>query len=61
MSEYVTLMGAEEVSKAGYVMRDAAAKMQMAVFNLDVALEQQRRFMDDWLQRLENALKESAK
>ena len=30
MSEYIYLMGSEDVEKAGYVMRDAAAEMTRA-------------------------------
>jgi hypothetical protein len=56
MSDYMTLMGSEEVSRAGYVMRDAASSMNSAVGNLSEVLDRQQRFMDDWLQRFEMAV-----
>jgi acyl-CoA thioesterase len=51
------LVGAEEVSRAASRMQDAAEKMTQAAASLDHSLEMQRRFMDDWLNRLADALK----
>ncbi len=56
MAEYVNLMGSEDVSRAGYVMRDAAQTMSQAVSSLAYTLELHQRFMDDWLSRFEAAL-----
>lgn len=56
MTEHITLMGAEQVETAGYAMKQAASEMNRAVSSLDGVFEQQRRFMDDWLQRLEQIL-----
>ncbi len=56
MADYVTLMGAEQVSSAGYTMRDAAHEMQRAAGSLDYSLQAHQRFMDDWLQRFQGAL-----
>lgn len=56
MSNYVTLMGAEEVSRAGSRMQDAASTMQGAASNIAYALEQHQRFLDDWLARLNDTL-----
>jgi hypothetical protein len=56
MSNYVTLVGAEEVSRAGARMQDAAASMVGASGDLAYALEQHQRFLDDWLDRLSATL-----
>lgn len=56
MSEYVTLLGAEDVRHAGNAMRSAADDMRNAASTIDTALFQQRQFMDDWLQRFEAAI-----
>lgn len=53
MADYVTLMGAEDVSKAGTAMRSVAQDISNSVSNLDVILMQNRVFMDDWLARFE--------
>lgn len=58
MADYITLMGAEDVSRAGYSMRDAASTMQSAASNLASALEQHQRFLDDWLNRLDGTLQD---
>jgi len=56
MSNYVTLVGAEEVSRAGSNMRDAASTMSSAASNLDDVMSRHQRFMDDWLIRFEDAV-----
>lgn len=53
MAEYMHLVGAEEVSRAGHNMSSAAEQMQRAANNIEYAMLQQQRFMDDWLMRLE--------
>lgn len=53
MSQYVTLMGAEEVSRAASNMREAAAEMNRAASSFDHAADRQRMNMDDWLVRFE--------
>lgn len=60
MADYVTLLGAEQVSSAGHTMREAAREMQAAANSTEWALEQHRRFMDDWLSRFEAALEKHA-
>lgn len=52
MSQYVNLVGTEEVSRAGYVMRDAASEMQRAAstihesnYQLIQALQEHQRVM----------------
>lgn len=56
MADYVTLLGAEDVSRAGYAMRDAAQRMNEASSSIAWSLEQHQRFMDDWLVRLNDTL-----
>ncbi len=56
MADYVTLMGAEEVSRAASRMQDAASSMNGAASNLAYAFEQHQRFLDDWLTRLDGTL-----
>lgn len=56
MSNYVTLLGAEEVSRASGGMQTAAANMNSAASYLDDVLLRHQRFMDDWLIRFEEVL-----
>lgn len=56
MSQYVTLLGAEEVSRAASRMQSAADAMSSAVSSLDSILERHQRFLDDWLIRLDGTL-----
>jgi hypothetical protein len=60
MSDYVTLMGAEQVANAGYQMRDAASNMNSAASTIGHALERHQWFLDDWLMRFERALEAHA-
>jgi hypothetical protein len=53
MTEFVHLIGADEVSRAAYTMRDAAHEMKSAAGTIDEALRHHRQFMDDWLARFE--------
>ena len=56
MSEYMHLIGAEQVQTAANTMREAAHDMQNAASTMDFSLQQHRNLMDDWLQRLEQVL-----
>ncbi len=58
MSEYITLIGAEGVEKAGYAMRSAAEDMNRAASNMQEVFMQHQRFLTDWLQTLEQVLTE---
>ena len=62
MSEYVTLLGAEDVSRAGYAMRDAATQISNAASLIDDALQRHATEMRDMLEahaeRIEAATKE---
>lgn len=53
MAEYMHLVGAEDVRSAANTMSSAASEMNSAARSIDWTMEQQRRFMDDWLQRFE--------
>jgi len=56
--EYVTLMGAEDVSRAGGRMAGAAEEMLRAANLMSESNDQQRRFMDDWLDRFRQTLED---
>lgn len=56
MAEYITLLGAEQVKNAASQMEHAAQAMRNAASEFDSALERHRRFLDDWLMRLEDVL-----
>jgi len=56
MSEYMHLVGTEQVQSAGVSMRGAAEEMNRAAMQIDATMERHQRFMDDWLQRLEQVL-----
>ena len=53
MSDYMTLMGAEDVRQAGGAMREAASEMQRAASSMDYSLEQHARRMGEWMDRFE--------
>jgi hypothetical protein len=56
MTEYCHLVGADDVSRAGYVMRDAAAEMNKAagLFNESITFHLNNR-MEEWVARIEAA------
>lgn len=56
MSQYITLLGAEEVSSAASRMTSAAQQMNSAAASIAWSLEQHQRFMDDWLVRMQDTL-----
>jgi hypothetical protein len=58
MSEYITLLGAEDVSRAGHNMQSAADTMNRAFGNFDESLRAHQRFMEEWLQTFERILSE---
>lgn len=57
MSEYITLLGSEQVQRAAHSMQNAAGEMQQAVSNFEDCLHRHRLFMDDWLERLGEVMK----
>ena len=56
MSNYITLLGAEQVQNAAYSIKEAANTMTRAADCIDGALQRNRIFLDEWLQRLEAIL-----
>lgn len=52
----VHLVGAEDVRSAGQSMRHAAEDMRSAANTISEAMDQQRRFMDEWMTRFEVAM-----
>ena len=53
----MTLLGSEDVARASYTMREAAADMCRAASNIEEAVRQQRINNDVFLDRLEDILK----
>ena len=58
MAEYITLMGAENVSRAASQMRSAADTMGAAANNMADVLDRHQRFMTNWLQELDGILRD---
>ena len=56
MTEFIHLMGAEQVQSAASSIRSSAEKMQSAAASMDDSLFRHRQFMDDWISRLEIAI-----
>ena len=52
MTEYVHLIGAEDVLKAGASMREAAQEMQRAASSIEDTMFRHRQFLEDWAARL---------
>jgi len=58
LMEYVTLMGAEDVSRAGRNIANASEEMLRAANLISESLGQHRNWMDDWLARFQQALED---
>ena len=58
MSEYIHLIGAEQLSRASHTMMEAAREMQRAAGSISDTLDGQRRYLEEWIGRFENAVKE---
>jgi len=58
VSEYITLLGAEQVQSAARTMANAADEMRHAAGNIDEALRSHQRFLDDWLIRFQQAMEQ---
>lgn len=56
MSDYVTLLGAEDIRQASRNITSAAQNMNRAAENIDAALQNHEWFLDDWLLRFEAAI-----
>jgi hypothetical protein len=63
MSDYVTLVGAEQVSSAARSMREAAEQMKHAAGEIDASLLRHQQFLNvlnEWLAQFESVLSERA-
>ena len=58
MGDYITLLGAEDVSRAASNIRSAANDINRAILNLDELSRRHQRFMEEWLQTFERILLE---
>ncbi len=58
MSEYITLIGAEDVVRAGHAISSAASQMQSAANSISESVHQQQQHMDEWIIRFEEAISE---
>jgi hypothetical protein len=58
MSEYIHLIGAEQVEHAARIIDTAADTMNRAAASIDSALENHRRYLEEWIGRFENALEQ---
>ncbi len=56
MSDYVTLVGAEQVSSAAYAIRDAAQEMKRAAGEMEAAFLRHQQFLNEWLAQFESIL-----
>lgn len=54
----IVLIGSEEVSKAGYNMLNAAREISQAASYIESSLLDHRRYMDEWLIRFGEMLKQ---
>lgn len=59
--QYVHLIGAEDIRRAGSNINSAADNMQRAASNFDQSIFSLRQYMDDWLNRFEYILNEHQK
>lgn len=56
MSEYVQLIGTEQVQNAANTMRNAADQMQRAASEIQYSFEAHHRFLENWLQEFRSAI-----
>lgn len=61
MSNFITLLGAENVQAAGSAMKNAAGQMIQVAYMIDDSLQRHRLFLDNWLERLEEIYREATK
>ena len=56
MTEFIHLIGSEQVSTAGHNMMRAAEVMSNVSSNMQLVFEEHQRFLDDWLRRYEEVV-----
>jgi hypothetical protein len=61
MSDYIRLIGTEDVESAGANMLSAAQDMYKAANSFEDSLYSHRQFMDEWLGRLQQILEDNIK
>lgn len=49
---FISLLGTEDVQRAGIRMKEAAEQMMRAADQIDHALARHEQFLNDWLTRL---------
>ena len=54
----IYLQGSEDVSRAASSISESADTMRRAASSIDESLDRNQRFMDDWLVRFQDVLKE---
>lgn len=59
MRDSIHLIGAEQVSSAGYNMNSAASEMKRAASSIEDTLFRHQNFMTQWLQDFERILTEN--
>ena len=57
MGNYITLIGAEDVVRAGNNMNAAADNMARAASSIEESLSSHHQWADEWLTRLEQIMK----
>ena len=60
MSDFINLLGAEDVRSAGHRMAEAAQKMSEAASSMDYTVEKLRGILDDFLGRFEEIVNKPA-
>ncbi len=58
MSEYIHLIGAEDVRSAGHQIASTASDINRAASNFESVFESHQRFIDDSLQRFQIILED---
>lgn len=56
MQDHITLIGAEQVQNAARHITAAAETMSQAAHSMQETLTFHQRYMDEWMQRFENAM-----
>lgn len=56
MTQYLHLIGAEDVRKAGSMISGAADSMRSTASQIEDSLLRHRQFLDEWLFRLQEVL-----
>lgn len=55
-NQYITLIGAEDVARAGHTISSAADQMQSAASNMHDIVYRQQQYLEEWIGRFEEAV-----